>query len=150
MHSALCGCRNVFAVPSARSLKDKIDVYSLCLVRAYRVLVFSFSTLMLSCFKLLAKQIFVLLSSFSLAPIKLPRHIYTKIPVLSKAEMLSLSSQQILNLKMTAAILPVSKENQCYLISLAILQCHLHNVKFRSSTVTCSHSFTTLMSIGSA
>lgn len=92
----------------------------------------------------------MLLSSFFLAAIKHPRHIYTKIPVLSKAETLSLSSQQILNLKMTAAILPVSRENQHYLISLAILQCHLHNVEFRSSTVTCSHSFTTLMSIGSA
>lgn len=78
IHSALCGCRNVFGVPSSRSLQDKIDVYSMYLVRAYRVLVLPFSTLMLSCFKLLAKQIFVLFSSFSLTPIKLPGHIYTK------------------------------------------------------------------------
>lgn len=95
IHSALCGCRNVFKGLSSGSLKDKIDVYSVYLVGAYGVLVLPRSTLMLSCFKLLAKQIFVLFSSFSLAPIKLPGHIYTRIPALPEAETLSLSSQQI-------------------------------------------------------
>lgn len=50
---------------------------------------------------------------------------------------------------MTPAVLSISRENQLYLICLTVAQCHLHNVKFRSSIVTCFNSFTILMSIWS-